>query len=88
VSLSKVPKQQLNHLSFSDRFEYNLNEAVYRGRGYLGAKSKGYDATIKRGVKEHLLGTSDISGRKSSCHDCKKLIKKYCAQLFVSISIS
>ena len=51
MSLSKDPKQQLNHLSFSDRFEYNLNEAVYRGRGYLGAKSKGYDATIKWGLK-------------------------------------
>jgi hypothetical protein len=37
--------------SYSDRFEYNLNEAVYRGRGYFGAKSKGYDATMKRGIK-------------------------------------
>jgi hypothetical protein len=26
---------------------------VYRDRGYFGAKSKGYDATMKRAVKEH-----------------------------------
>jgi IS5 family transposase len=26
------------------------NEVVYRDRGYFGAKSKGYDATIKRAV--------------------------------------
>jgi len=25
---------------------------VYRGRGYFGAKSKGYDATMKCAVKE------------------------------------
>ena len=55
MSLSKDSKQQLNHLSFSDRFEYNLNEAVYRGRGYFGAKSKVYDATMKRAVKENPL---------------------------------
>ena len=36
--------------SYSDIFEYNLNEAVYRGRGYFGAKSKDYDAPMKRVV--------------------------------------
>ena len=40
--------------SYSDIFEYNLNEAVYRGRGYFGAKSKGYNATMKRGIKNLL----------------------------------
>lgn len=70
MSLSKDSKQQLNHLSFLDRFEYNLNEAVYRGRGYFGAKSRGYDATMKRSIKEYLLGTSDTFRRKSSRHDC------------------
>jgi len=37
---------------------------VYRDRGYFGAKSKGYDATIKRAVKEHHLGIRDILRNK------------------------
>jgi IS5 family transposase len=32
----------------------------YRDRGYFGAKLKSYDATMKRAVKKHLLGMSDI----------------------------
>ena len=40
------------------------NEVVYRDRGYFGAKSKGYDATMKRAVKEHPLGMSDILRNK------------------------
>jgi len=40
------------------------NEVVYRDRGYFGAKSKGYDATIKRAVKEHLLEIRDILRNK------------------------
>jgi IS5 family transposase len=33
---------------------------VYRDRGYFGAKSRSYDATMKRAVKEHSLRMSDI----------------------------
>jgi hypothetical protein len=28
---------------------------VYRGRGYFGAKSKSYSATMKRAIKQHPL---------------------------------
>ena len=37
------------------------NEVVYRVKGYFGAKSKGYYATMKRAVKEHIMGIKDIS---------------------------
>ena len=33
---------------------------VYRDRGYFGAKTKGYDSTMKRVVKGHTLGIKDI----------------------------
>jgi hypothetical protein len=29
---------------------------VYRGREYFETKSKGYDSTMKRTVKEHTMG--------------------------------
>jgi transposase, IS5 family len=37
---------------------------VYRDRGYFGAKSKSYDATMKRAVKEHPLGIKNILRNK------------------------
>jgi len=37
----------------------------------LGAKSKGYDAAMKRAVKEHLLGMSDIFRRASAQKELK-----------------
>jgi IS5 family transposase len=40
------------------------NEVVYRDRGYFGAKSKGYDATMKRAVRGHALGIKDILRNK------------------------
>jgi len=40
------------------------NEVVYRDRGYFGAKTKGYTATMKRTVKGHTLGIKDISRNK------------------------
>ncbi len=40
------------------------NEVVYRGRGYFGAKTKGYNATMKRAVKGHTLGIKDILRNK------------------------
>lgn len=36
------------------------NEVVYRDKGYFGAKSKDYYATMKRTVKEHIMGRKDI----------------------------
>ena len=42
-----------------------INKVVYRDRGYFGAKSKGYDATMKRAVKEHPLGIKNILRNKS-----------------------
>jgi len=33
---------------------------VYRDRGCFGAKSKGYDATMKKALKEYHLGISDV----------------------------
>jgi IS5 family transposase len=33
---------------------------VYRDRGYFETKSKIYDATMKRAIKEHPLGITDI----------------------------
>ena len=43
----------------------------YRNRGIFGAKSKGYDSTKKRAVKEHLLGMSDIFRRVSAQKELK-----------------
>src|SRR5271169_6512950 len=40
------------------------NEMVYRGRGYFGAKTKGYNATMKIAVKGHTLGIRDILRNK------------------------
>jgi IS5 family transposase len=34
-------------------------EVVYRDRGYQGAKSEGYSATMKRGARDHPLGILD-----------------------------
>jgi hypothetical protein len=36
------------------------NEVVYRDQGYFGAKSKSYDAKMKRTVKKYLLNVSDL----------------------------
>jgi IS5 family transposase len=33
---------------------------VYKDRGYFETKSKSYDATMKRVIKEHPLGITDI----------------------------
>jgi hypothetical protein len=40
------------------------NEVICRDRGYFEAKSKGYDATIKRVVKEYPLEMGDISRKR------------------------
>jgi hypothetical protein len=37
---------------------------IYKDIYYFGAKSKGYDATIKRPVKEHHLGIIDVLQNK------------------------
>ena len=34
-------------------------EVVYRDRGYQGAKCKGYNATMKRGARNHPVGIRD-----------------------------
>ncbi len=41
-----------------------INEVVYQDKGYFGAKSKVYDATMKRSIKEHPKGISDILRNK------------------------
>jgi IS5 family transposase len=40
------------------------NEVVYRDRGYSGANSKGYNATMKRAVRGHTLGIKDLLRNK------------------------
>jgi IS5 family transposase len=37
---------------------------VHRDREYFGAKSKGYDAKMKRAVKEYHLGITDVLRNK------------------------
>jgi len=39
-------------------------EVVYRDKGYFGTKPKGYDATMKRGVRAHPMTTSDRERNK------------------------
>lgn len=39
-------------------------EVVYRDRGYFGAKPKGFDATMQRGVRGHPIGIRDILRNK------------------------
>jgi len=39
-------------------------EVVYRDRGYFGADSKGFDATMQRGVRGHPIGIRDILRNK------------------------
>jgi len=50
------------HDSYVDLTEEN--EVVYRDRGYFGAKTKGYNTTVKRAVKGHTLGIKYISRNK------------------------
>ncbi len=50
------------HDSYVDLTEEN--EVVYKDRGYFGAKTKGYNVTMKRAVKGHTLGIKDILGNK------------------------
>ena len=50
------------HDSYVDLTEEN--EVVYRDRGYFGAKTKGYNTTMKRAVKGHTLGIKDILRNK------------------------
>jgi IS5 family transposase len=47
---------------------------VYRNREYFGAKSKGYDATMKKAIKESHLGVSDVLRNKRTIS--KKKIKE------------
>ena len=48
-------------------------EVVYRDRGYFGAKAKGHDATMQRGVRGHPIGIKDklrnkrISKKRNPC---------------------
>jgi len=35
------------------------DEVVYRDKGYFGVEPRGYDATMRRGVREHSLGIRD-----------------------------
>jgi IS5 family transposase len=43
-------------------------EVVYRDRGYFGASCKGYDATMKRAVRDHPLGIRDkMRNKRIAC---------------------
>ena len=42
-----------------------------QGQRSFGAKSKGYNTTMKRAVKEHLLGMSDLFRRVSAQKELK-----------------
>ena len=59
---------------------------VYRDREYFGAKSKGYDATMKKVIKEYHLGISDvlrnkrISSKKLKCNEFMQSLKRYPTQ--------
>ena len=59
---------------------------VYRDREYFGAKSKDYDAIIKRAVKEHHLGISDVLETRGSAqkelqgNEFMQSLKKYTKQ--------
>ena len=56
---------------------------VYIDWGYFGAKSKGYDALMKRGEKEsllkmiHVLRNKRISSKKLKCNEFMQSLKKY-----------
>ena len=57
---------------------------VHRDREYFGAKSKGYDAKMKRAVKEYHLGISDVLRNKriSSKRAPKKLVYAVTKEIF------
>jgi transposase, IS5 family len=52
--------------SFHDSYVglYEKNEVVYKDKGYFGAKSKGYNATMKRTLKEHFLEIRNVLRNK------------------------
>jgi IS5 family transposase len=57
---------------------------VYRDREYFGAKSKGYDATMKKVIKEYHLGISDVlrNKRTISKKDPKKQVYAVTKEIF------
>jgi IS5 family transposase len=56
-------------------------EVVYRDKGYFGVKPPGFDATMKRGVRNHPIGIRDklrnkrISRKRSPCERPYAVIK-------------
>ena len=46
--------------------------------GYLGAKSKGFDAAMKRAVKEHLLGVNNVLKQRESAKNSSKGTSLFC----------
>ena len=70
-----VSKGKINFAMYSKQLcikvniiiEYNsskITEVVSRDRGYFGPKSKGYDSTIKREIREKPMGIKDILRNK------------------------
>ena len=59
----------------------NEGEVRYGDKGYHGAKTKGYDASMKRAVRGHLLSVFDelrnkrISSKRSLVERCFSVIK-------------
>jgi len=51
--------------------------SVLQGHRYFGAKSKGYNTTMKRAVKKHSLGIRDILRNKRKAS--KALVERVCA---------
>ncbi|WP_135603954.1 IS5 family transposase [Methanococcoides sp. NM1] len=67
-------------------------EVVYRDRGYFGATSKGYDATMQRGVRGHPIGIRDkmrnkrISSKRSKGERPYAVIKNVFTSGFVRVT--
>jgi IS5 family transposase len=59
----------------------NKGEVRYGDKGYHGAKTKGYDASMKRAAREHPLSVFDdlrnkrISSKRSLVERCFSVIK-------------
>lgn len=51
--------RRITWASFTPRELLEEGEVVYRDKGYFGVKPRGYDATMKCGVRSHPLGIRD-----------------------------
>jgi IS5 family transposase len=52
-------------------------EVTYKDKGYFGVNSKGYDATMQRGVRGHSIGIKDVLRNKRINHTRAKCERIY-----------